>query len=267
MNKLHRKQWLLTAAAVIVFASASLAQTVSMTLTNVGDGSVVSNPTAGFGVYVNPYTATIGNNTNVPVICDDWSDNTYLPESWTATVTSLTSLNSTPIFTTLATGTGGALSATQLYDEAAWLATQLLKPSNVTNPTAQTEISFAIWELTYPYAPHPDTTNPPTSFLTGATTLNGSSISGSAFQTQAASLISQAAAAVALGYNGAGWSILTPILSDPITCSGGNCPTAPPQEFLVYTPESSSGILFAADMLGLLGLAIVFRRRLLRPVL
>ena len=56
------------------------------------------------------------------------------------------------------------------------------------------------------------------------------------------------------GFNGAGWSILTPT-------NGGS---GEPQEFLVYTPESSAVILFGADMLGLAALAFFFRRRLVQ---
>jgi len=38
----------------------------------------------------------------------------------------------------------------------------------------------------------------------------------------------------------------------------------PPQEFIVRAPESSAALLFGADLLGLLGLVVVFRRRSLR---
>jgi len=253
MNKLHRKQWILTAAAVIVFASASLAQTTtSITLTGVGDGSVVTNPTY-FGVYVDPYTATVGGTSNVSVICDDWSDNSYVPETWTAyvnTVAAATNGTATPspLF-----GNG-----TTTYEELAWLGTQLL--ANPTNQTVQAEISFAIWELTYGVNGTKQEVPDPTTFLAGAA--NGSTyqsaISG------ANGLLAQAAAAVTAGYKGAGWEILTPDTGASISSPGSS--TNPPQEFLVYTPESSSGILLAADMFGLLGLAIVFRRRLLRPI-
>jgi len=49
-----------------------------------------------------------------------------------------------------------------------------------------------------------------------------------------------------------------------------NANHGPPQEFIadpvVGAPESSAMILFVTDMFGLLGLCIVFRRHLLRPI-
>jgi len=249
MNKLLRKQWYSAAAAVLVFASVSLAQmTTSVTLTGTGDNSTVTNPSY-FGVYVDPYTATVGGVTGTSVICDDWSDNSYVPESWTAYVNNVSSVSTA---TTTLFGNNPTL-----YAEVAWLATTLM--ANPTNQTLQAEVSFAIWELTYgangTHTEIPD----PTTFLAGAT--NGSNyqaaISGPT------GLLAQAAAAVAAGYNGAGWEILTPDTNLPIT---GGSKLDPPQEFLVYTPESSAIVLFATDMLGLLGLAFVFRRRLIRTV-
>lgn len=264
MKKLHRKQWLWTAAAVTVFASASLAQTTAgVTLTGVGDGATLysSSSNYNFGVYVDPYTATVGTATNVPVICDDWSNNSYVPETWTANVYTLASINAgqaSPLF--------GDTTANEIqtYDEAAWLATQLL--ANPTNQNLQAEVSFAIWELTYGADGTAEESPSPTAFLSnvyGGSALAGTTVA--AIQSQVASLLSQAATAVNNGYNGAGWEVLTPNTADSISSPGSA--SNPPQEFLVYTPESSSGILFAADIFGLLGLAIVFRRRLLRSSL
>jgi len=250
MGGFFRKTWNLGAVALALSACASFAQTTAVTITGVGDGSSVTNPSY-FGVYVDPYTATVGGVANTNVICDDWSDNTFVGESWTAnvsTVASVSSGNMTPIFAPAASKIASPLTPGQLYDEVAWLATQLL--ANPTNSTNQAEVSFAIWELTYSYAPTPQMPDPKT-FLSGSP--NGSTyqnaISGSN------GLLAQAAAAVNSGYSGAGWEILTPVAGTP----------GPPQEFLVYTPESSAMILFSADMLGLLGLVIVFRRRLFRP--
>jgi len=253
--------------AVIVSASASFAQTTQMTLTGVGDGAVVWN--GGSGVYVDPYTATVGGVANTPVICDDWSDNSYVGESWTANVTPISSLgtSSTPLF-------GGSPSSTppltqaQLYDEAAWLGTQLL--ANPTNYANQVAVSFALWELTYNATGSSMETPTPTDFLAGSAEAGLQNCSG---QTCVATLLAEAQAAVAAGYNGEGWSIFTPNTADPITCTGSGCPNPnnsatlkAPQEFLVNTPESSSIVLLGADMLGLLALAFVFRKRLLLPI-
>jgi len=270
MNSLFRRYSLLATAAVLVFASATFAQTTQLTLTGVGDGAVVNSSTYGFGVYVDPYTATVGGVAGTAVICDDWSDNTYFNESWTANVISLASLNagtntSAPMFGanpgTAPNPTVNAVSQVQLYDELAWLGTQLLgNPNNYANQVAT---SFALWELTYNAAGSKMEKPSPYDFLTNSNTPGS--------QASVQNLLNQAYLAVTTqNFTGDGqWSILTPITgnpSDPITCNGGSCPSTPPQEFLVHTPESSAVILFSADMIGLLALAFVFRRRLLSPL-
>jgi hypothetical protein len=243
-NTLFRKQGFLLIAALFVCASAAFAQTTSMNLTGVGDGATVYDGSN--GIYVDPYTATVGGFSNVSVICDDWSNNSYVGESWTANVTTLASLNAGTNANTPAFGDN-----TTLYNEVAWLGTQLL--ANPTNYANQVAVSFALWELTYAYN-NPKENPDPTTFLAG------SAEAGS--QATVNTLLGQATAAVAGGYTGSGWEILTPISGTVSNPSDQGLP----QEFLVYAPESSSLILFGADTLGLLALAFVFRRRLLVPV-
>jgi len=266
-NRLFRKYWYLTVAAVLLFASASFAQT-TVTLTGVGDSATLGN------VYVDPYTATVGNYSSVSVICDDWSDNTYLNETWQANVTTLSSVtnsSTTPLFAKSGTNAKGTTTPATLYTELAYLGSLLM--ANSLNPTSQIEISFAMWELTYNYAPNPEATSPSTYLSQNGTAAEISEVS---------TLLTNLPADIA-GFNTTGWSILTPTGSG-ISCSGGPCPTAPPQEFLVYNlgngngngetgggggtsaPESSATVLFGADMLGLLGLVVVFRRRLLGQI-
>ncbi|MFZ0964212.1 MAG: hypothetical protein WB579_19500 [Bryobacteraceae bacterium] len=226
MNSLFRKYGFLTVVAVLFFASASFAQTTTMTITGVGDGANLA------GVYVDPYTATVGGATNVSVICDDWSDNVTIGESWTANVINLPTVGNSSLGTPLYGNNQG------LYNELAWLGTQLL--ANSTNPATQDVISFAIWELTYSDYPYSPEAYP-------------------ALSTSEQALVTNelALANAETNFNGSGWAILTP-------ASGG---PGEAQEFLVYTPESSAVVVLCADMLGLLGLVILFRRRLLRPVL
>lgn len=234
---LHLKNWFLTLVALLLFASVSLADTTKVTLTSVGNGTAVGN------VYVGPYVATLGSGSTAVstyVLCDDWSDNTYLNESWTATIYTLSPLSGTPLF-------GNNQS---LYNAMAWLGSHLL--ANPTDKTLQADISFAIWELSYGANNTAKETPAPTSSIYPVD------------QSVVAGLISQA---LNSGFDGSGWEILTPI-SGTASCPGyanSTCPSSPPQEFLVYAPESSAVVMLGADMFGLLALVFVFRRRLLRP--
>jgi len=254
MNNLLQKKWYLTVVAMVVFASASFAQT-TMTLTGVGNGVVVNNSSYGFGVYVDPYTASIDNNgvvsTGVPVICDDWSDNSYLNATWAVNTGGIGpgGLSGTPLFGNAPTPFPQGQQA--LYQQVAYLATLLLQNSGSSNPTEQNlqaGISFAIWELTYPYNSHQEIPSP-SAFLSGP---NGNA----AVAADAVWAMNQLQTAINTNSLGGAYSfeILTP---NPLGVS---------QEFLVQTPESSTVIMFGADMLGLLALAFVFRRRSLLPV-
>jgi len=262
MNSSFRKFCLLT-AAVLVCASVSLAQTTSVYLSGVGDGATVWNGSS--GVYVDPYTATVGNTQGVSVICDDWANNTYQNESWTANVTAVSSLSlstavssTVPMWGASATTSPYTFTQGQLYDALAYLGSQLL--ANANNPTAQAEYSFAIWELTSDAnttgsVSKTDTSSPTTFF-------NGSNYSGDA--STVAGLIASALAVATSSnpYNAQGWEILTPVNGTSNPSSEGT-----PQEFLVYTPESSTVAMLGADLLGILALAFFFRRRVVQPVI
>jgi hypothetical protein len=246
MKNLFRKYWYLTVVAVLFFASASFAQT-TVDVTNVGDGVAVYN-SSGTGYYVDPYGGTVGGVAST-LICDDWADNSNLNTPFQANISSITPTGitgSTPLF-----GNNPGL-----YNEAAWLASQLL---GNTNATSQAELSFALWELTFPHYPYsPGEADPESPFAFLGTNNNTILAGAQAYLCEAAgSSVSGCTGAGEASYNASGWEILTPTM-------GSN---QEQQEFLVRTPESSAVVLFAADMLGLLGLAIVFRRRLLRPIL
>jgi len=251
MGKLRRQHLCIGIAVLLLAVSASFAQQVSVSLTNAGSNVVG-------GVYAGSYTASINGGTPTQVICDDWAHDSYVPENWTANVTSLPAASGFLHWNGVSKVwalQGGVLTQQNLttpltesaeYNAVAWLGSQMLGTSN---STTQGQISYAIWELTCGSS--------------NCASLPFNSISGSELN-GANTWLEEA-----LNYgsfNSSGWEVLDAI---PGTAScpsypNSQCPTAPPQEFLVYTPESSAVILFGADMLGLLGLVIVFRRRSLR---
>jgi hypothetical protein len=223
-----RRLLVLSAAVLACIVPSAFAQ-VSMTLTSPGAGNVMDN------VYTSPYTATVGGQTGVPIICDDFADDSYINESWTATVSTVASLASNVKWGT---------SDQKGYDEAAWLAEQLLASNN---PTTMGYMSYAIW-----YALDP------TDVITYLTTTDPDSTTLS----EAKFYAGQAAAQSFYAGEFSNVLVYTPDLNDPITCSGVGCPTAPPQEFLrVVTPEAPTPIIFAVDLLGLISLLAILRKR------
>ena len=52
-----------------------------------------SEPYVMNGIYVGPYNATV-NGQSAQIICDDFADDTYLNQSWTANVTTFSNLTS-----------------------------------------------------------------------------------------------------------------------------------------------------------------------------
>jgi hypothetical protein len=166
------------------------------------------------GVYVGAYSATV-NGQSAQIICDDWADNTYLNESWTANVTNFSNLGSskTPMW---------GKSASTLYADAAWLATQMFVPANQ-NTNTQGYLAYALWSLFNPSALN----GLSSSQLAGVNSWLGK-IPGGLTPSQFANFF-----------------IYTPDLTKSITCSGGPCPTAPPQEFLGFTvPEGGAAALY-----------------------
>jgi PEP-CTERM motif len=218
----------LVLAVVLCFATTAFADTASMTLTGTG-----SNGSA-YGVFIGPYVANI-NGVSTPVICDDFADESYIPESWTANVTSAANLNS---------GLKWGNNPT-LYDQAAWLALQL---SSATTVGQKDAIQYAIWAVSDP---------------TDVSSWLSEQIGGSSFYND-----SSDPNGVTYWVNLAGSQpytdgefpnvlIYTPNTDDPITCGSGPCSKTPPQEFLVVqTPEPSSLALLVTGMLALMLLVI-----------
>lgn len=221
-------------AVFLVFAAVGSAQ-YTMDLTGVGDG------TSADGVYVSPYTGSVwagaytgGGAPTTPslysgyLICDDFSDESYVGDVWNASATYANSLNGSELFT------GG--NAQQNYDAVAWLANQLLLSTNVNNATAQINYSFAIWDI-----------------MDGASTDPDGGASG---------LISQAFTAIQTPSNiYTNVVVFTPA---PKTGVGQNVS----QEFLmvngpqIQTPEPASTAILGVDLLSALaGVFLVLRYR------
>ena len=267
-----QKSWYAVAVALTLLLLATsplVAQptTATFNLTGVGSGASLA------GVFTSPYTGTInGSSSPIPVICDDFADDSFVPEQWTAYVTSLSTLTSSTD-TYLKWGTTGpvtgsdtvnswSLTQTQAYDAAAVLAIGII--SSTGDVTLQQEYSFALWELF-------DSNSTTGSFAqlnaygdqayeTGAT--GGAGTPGA--QALLAGAISQATgnpqnlANYLSNYN------ITIYSYDPAngtSCGGGYCPP-PPQEFItVSMTEPPSPALLGLDLLGVAGLLLVVRRR------
>jgi hypothetical protein len=247
-NRISRP--LLVIGTMVCFVSAVLAapSTTNITLTG------VAGPSLG-GVYTSPYLGTVGNETNVAIICDDFTSETYFNESWTADVTNLATIPSD-----LLKWDGGyswdgstwtkSLDQSMAYTTAAYLATEILQASTA---TVQEDLSYALWGLF-------DAADPVGPF-------KGSYLQGTPDLTAAQQLLRDAESVVQNQHlTVADFSNVTIYSYDSSagapTCLGGSCPP-PPQEFLrVSMAEPSYPAVLAVDLLAVLGLMVVLRRRI-----
>src|SRR5580698_9028701 len=192
-------------------------------------------------VYVSPYTATITNGGSTllnrgMVICDDYTDEVSVGQSWMVTSSPASAVNG-PLFTTPVTWNSQVYSNSQAYDALAWLAIKLvgLSASDPTLSADEAAYSYAIWTIFDPSAINDYVGN----------------------QMTVDTLITEAFAA---NYSGAGVTVWTP---DPNKGPGNGGP----QEFLtVQTPEAPSLANLAFDLTALLGAIFLMRRRMLRAV-
>lgn len=175
----------LLAVALVAFVGVPLVNAQPTTTITMGNGS--GSPPSGVqgpivdDVYTSPYYATLGTSASmVPIICDDFADNTYFGEQWTAYITSLSAVTSTsgpssdtggPYYADgWSTGTGGntsnpggplefgggfnangttLLTQEQAYTAAAYLSVEILRQNQNTSAgvTAAEDLSFAQWAL------------------------------------------------------------------------------------------------------------------------
>jgi hypothetical protein len=247
MQKRVRKSWVMSIAILLCAChSAFAAGTATLTLTGAGNNIMG-------GVFVNPYTAKV-NGTPMTVICDDFADNTYLNETWNANTYTYTELEQGTASVKWSSGyyynsngTTTAVSQLQSYYAAAALTLQLL---SATDATLKGELSYAIWGV----------------FDKGAISwLNNYSTT---YATAAKNLINAAVNQTYTTGQFANFNIYNPWANSSTyapTCSGGPCPTAPPQEMLsVAMPEPPMVALLAVDLGALFGLVVLLRRRLAR---
>jgi hypothetical protein len=222
-----------------------------MDLTGVGYGDVFA------GVYVGPYTATINSGTPTAVICDDYTDESFIPEYWTADIISGSSGVGGPLPNLSSTRDAflSGLTGTQLqqaYDEVGYLAIQLLNtaPSDVATVGA---IHYALWSIFDPgalsalgSAGNPSYDAAHKDFLAAVSAVTGpKGDQASNYST----FISQ-------------FTIYSPDSSQAI-CVGSTttCGAKAPQEFLVHTPEPPFFALLGVDFSGLGALMFLLRRR------
>jgi hypothetical protein len=227
----------------------------------------VQGPVMG-GVYTSPYQATVGGVAGVNVICDDFWDESYLPEDWDTYVTNYSNLSADSSLLKWQGGSYGegtsqgvqALSQTQAYATAAYLAEELLGLNQNTSAgqIAAGEYSYALWGV----------------FDSSAFGyLSGQSTTDAGYAAQAESYLNAAANYVlSNGLTASNFSNFTIYSYDPPPSQGGTgvlpygcngpCPP-PPQEFIVMA-EPPAPALVAVDVLVLAGIAVIFRRRLAR---
>ena len=128
-----RKATLLAVCFALLIFSSSWALADTITLGNVDNST---NPVAD-GVYVGPYAGT-WNGSPVQMVCDDYSHEVFVGETWQAHASTFADLSHTRFW-----DSAHAAQSLQKYEMAAFLTAQIFL-----NPrSAWGDISFAIWRI------------------------------------------------------------------------------------------------------------------------
>lgn len=255
------QKWRYVAAiASLAFATGVAAQpTATINLENV-QGPVMGN------VYTSPYFGTVGSNPSlVPLICDDFSDESYIPETWTAYVTSLSGVTTGPV---LWSGGGvvpgvGSINESAAYTTAALLGLEIINTNQSTPAGAEAagDLSFAMWALFDPQV-FTDQTGGSCTLPGGIGCLNSTDLAAAEADLQSAYNTVKTSGLNTANFDsreGANVTIYT--YASGAVCPGTTC-SGPPQEFIsVTTPEASTPIVLAVDLLGFVALVGFLRKR------
>jgi hypothetical protein len=224
------------------------------------DNLVLDNAGANYvmgGVYTSPYGISINGGSPVQLICDDFTTDISLGMSWSAIPTTFAALQASanPI------GTPKFTPAAEIQDYAvtAVLAAELMSLPNLASEQAG-EISFALWDVFDPSLLVSTASDPFGSDAYGtltSTEFNAAQAYLAGAQALVAGATNKQTGVVNLseisigGHAIEGLTIYTP---NPLNAS---------QEFLqVSMPEPSYPAILVVDLLAIVGLIVVFRRRL-----
>jgi len=235
--------------ATLCCAPLALAQGDNFTITGANpDGYYLGNNPA---VYVDPYTATVtgpGVNYSGFVICDDYTDEVTVPESWTVDSSTIgaggatNGLFQSDNYSYTLGSQGFSYSGEQGYNMVAYLADELMTNENYNNQATADALSYAIWTIFTPSA---------YSNITGDTSVQAAVVQDIESAWTNAGKNSD--------YSGPAVTVWTP--------TSWNGDPSRPQEFLtVQTPEPPALASLAVDFTVLLGFLCVVRRRILRRV-
>ncbi len=218
-------QSLLLAVAMLGTSVYSHADTANLTLVNVSPGYNDGS------FYTYPYNFSInGSSVLTPLICDDFVDDVYIGETWTATVSNINTIEANGQMGPAAGSLAGLAGQSKLkaYLEAAYLYNKLY--TNL-NATTSVEINHAVWAL-FSATPY----NAASQALFDEANLNTSESNTAAFS----DIVFYTPVARTQMLNGS-----------PVTGGPNN---GRPQEFIGKVPEVSSLALLGFGLLGLGGL-------------
>ncbi len=284
------KSKVLMLSAFFCFASAMFGQTT------VNFGITGAGPTGDnlAGVYTDPYTGCLGctstSNLGVPlqIFCDDFTDDVSPPEFWKAYSTNLSAFTgsnnvssvyysspaTTPTeYSGLPTNLVSGWNATQTFSQTTdYIAVAILAAESLQqgtgNPTAQNDLSFALWgvfDSTLLDQAHNEYGTLPTADLQAAQTDLESALllashysSGSQFES----------------LTGVNATVYTAACPGSPGCSNGqtgvDTSSSRPQEFVVVTstgngfapvPEASTPAILVSYLIGMALIGLAYRRR------